>query len=169
MFFKDWRQLDQSPVGIDFNKEYTYYVHARAWALKGWLGGTHSWIVFWSDVHNKWLVLEYTDKETIEVQQANIIYAWTNVSYQEHTPTISDRIPDAKWFGAKPIVVGYVKQKIDFDQLVNICDHYPIKNFNLYNRNCNTFTSYIINYFNLNIKRPWRSVGFKTKAFWHKF
>jgi hypothetical protein len=96
MLFKDWRQLDQSSVGLIFEKQYVYYLHSRAWALKGWAGGTHSWITFWSAQHNKWLVVEFTDKETIEIQHAEILYSWNHVGYLEHSPIISNRINDAK-------------------------------------------------------------------------
>ena len=109
MFFKDWRLLDQSPVGLPFEKEYIYYVHSRAWALKGWLGGTHSWITFWSSKHDQWMVVELTDIETISVQKGRLYWLRDNIGYQEHSPIISNRTPNAKWFGSTPIVVGKCK------------------------------------------------------------
>jgi hypothetical protein len=162
--FKDWRLLDQSSIGLKFDKNYIYYVHSRAWALKGWLGGTHSWFVFYND--NKWLVLELTDRETIEVQNANILYAWDN---QEHSPTISDRIPDAKWFGSSPVIVGSALNDLTYRNVVDICRNYPIKEFKLLTHNCNTFVSYIIYKLGLDIKRPLRSIGFKNKEFWKHY
>jgi len=166
MLFKDWRLLDQSPVDLGFEKEYVYYVHARAWALKGWFGGTHSWTVFWSTEHSEWLVIELTDIETISVQQAKILWIKDNVDYQEHSPVISNRIPNAKWFGATPLIVGQCKNTFTYNDFAEVCKQYPIKNFKLLDQNCNTFTSFLIAKLNLKINRPLRSVGFKNKKYW---
>lgn len=162
MLFKDWRLLDQSPVELGLEKEYVYYVHARAWALKGLIGGTHSWTVFWSTEHNQWLVIELTDIETINVQQAKIFWVRDNVDYQEHSPIISNRIPNAKWFGATPIVVDKCRNTFTYNDFVEVCKQYPIQYFRLLDRNCNTFTSFLIAKLNLKVKRPLRSVGFKS-------
>jgi hypothetical protein len=165
--FKDWRLLDQSSVGLSLHKDYMYYIHSRAWALKGWLGGTHSWFVFCDN--DQWLVLELTDRETIEVQNANILYAWDNVGYQEHTPTLSNRIPDAKWFGSTPVIVGKSLNKTTRLEIIQICNNYPIKEFKLITHNCNTFLSYVVYKLGLDIKRPLRSIGFKTTTFWENY
>jgi hypothetical protein len=164
MFFKDWRLLDQSSVGLSLHKDYLYYIHSRAWALKGWLGGTHSWIAFYSN--DQWLVLELTDRETIEVQNANLLYAWSDVGYQEHSPTISNRIPDAKWFGSTPIIVASTLNNFKYEEIVTICKNYPVKEFKLVTQNCNTFISYVIYKLGLKIKKPLRSFGFKNKFYW---
>ena len=162
MFFKDWRVLDQSPTKLTFEKEYVYYVHSRAWALKGWLGGTHSWITFWSQEHNQWLVLELTDKETLDIQNANILYCRDNLKYQERSPTISDRIPNAKWFGSTPSIVGKTHNVYQYQDFVNVCKQYPVTEFKLLTQNCNTFISYVLKILKLDINRPFRSVGFKN-------
>jgi hypothetical protein len=168
MLFKDWRLLDQTSVDLSLDKEYVYYLHARAWALKGWLGGTHSWITFWSAKHDKWLVVENSDIETIEVQSANILWIRENTGYYDRSPLICDRIPDAKWFGTIPIIVGKDKCSFDYDDIVRICENYPFFDFNLITRNCNTFISFIVSELDLNISRPIRSYGFKSKKFWRK-
>jgi len=166
MLFKDWKLLDQSSAGLSFEKEYSYYIHSRAWALKGWLGGTHAWIVFWSIDHNRWLVVELTDHETIGVQNANVLYSQEAVGFQERCPMISDRTPDAKWFGSTPTVVGKSCATFSFDELIAACKAYPFKEFKLISCNCITFVSYLIVKLNLNISRPIRSYGFKDHKFW---
>lgn len=161
LFFKNWRFLDQSKVNLPFEKEYVYYVHARAWALKGYLGGTHSWTVFWSTEHDQWLVVELSDIETIDVQQGTILWMRNDIGYQDRGPIISNRAPNAKWFGATPIIVGKSKNTFIYDDFVKVCDQYPIQNFKLLNFNCNTFTSFLSAKLNLNIRRPLRSIGYK--------
>lgn len=167
-FFTDWKILDQSSAGLEFDKKYCYYVHARAWALKGYFGGMHSWLVFWSKEKNSWLVVELTDKETLEIQNANILYIWNNIGYREYSPTINQRIIDGKWFGAKPVIAGKCLLTFDYGDIVKLCNNYPFKEFILTSRNCVTFTSYLIERLNLDIKRPFRSIGFKNRRFWSK-
>ena len=159
--FRDWREEDQSSINYSFNKDYVYYVHARAWALKGWLGGTHSWIVFWSEQHNHWAVVEISDKETLIIQQAKILWIQPYAGLFDKVPIISSRVPDAKWFGAKPIIVGRSPKTFGYNDIVLACKEYPKKEFQLLTTNCNTFTSYLVHKFDLKIKRPIRSVGYK--------
>lgn len=166
MLFKDWKLLDQTSVGFNLEKQYVYYIHSRAWALKGWLGGTHSWTTFWSEEHNKWLVIELTDRETINVQKATIFCIKDNTDYLTKTPIISDRVPDSLWFGTTPIIVGKSLNTFTYVTFVELCLKYPITNFRIVNRNCNTFTSYIISTLDLSIKKPFRSIGFKNRCFW---
>lgn len=168
-WFTDWRELDQSSVGLTFNKNYIHCVHARAWALKGWLGGTHSWHVFWSEQHNKWLTVELTDRETINIQKANILWIRDNVGYSELGPIISDRVPDGKWFGATPCIVGKAIKTFDFGDVVWACNNYPIAKSNVIKYNCNTFSSYLINQLDISIKMPLRSIGSKNKKFWNEY
>lgn len=166
--FQDWRILDQSPVGLYFDKRYIYYIHSRAWALKGWLGGTHSWFTFWSEIHERWLVLELTDTETINVQNASIYWIRDNVEYREHSPVISNRINDAKWFGSIPTIVGKAKLQVLYSDIERACAMYPHTQFDLIGHNCNTFASYILYKLNLEIPRPLRSIGFKNSRYWEK-
>ena len=122
MLFKDWRLLDQSSIGLSLEKDYAYYIHSRAWALKGWVGGTHSWITFWCNKNNKWLVVELTDKETIDVQYAKILFIRENIAYEEKTPIISDRIPDARWFGSDPIIVSKFRNEFTIEDFIKVCN-----------------------------------------------
>ena len=161
MLFKDWRTGDQSSVNLSFDKDYVYYIHARAWALKGWLGGTHSWTVFWSNEHNQWLVAEISDKETLTVQQAKILWIQPYAGLFDKVPVISNRVPDARWFGSTPIIVGSSYKTFNYYDIVAVCEEYPKKEFQLLTTNCNTFTSFLVHRLNLKIKRPLRSIGFK--------
>ncbi len=163
--FKDWRTLDKSSAELNLDKKYFYYLHARAWALKGWLGGTHSWFSFWSEEKNSWLVLELTDPETLDVQEADAIYI-RNVNYTDHSPAISNRIPDARWFGSNPIIIASTENRFTYQDIETVCKEYQFNKFNLLNDNCNTFASYVIHKLGLGFSRPFRSIGFKTSEYW---
>ena len=149
MFFKDWRLCDISSVELNLDKQNIYYIHARAWAFKGLIGGTHSWFTFWSNKLNKWVVVENTDAETLYIQNGEIIH--TNISgWLEKGPFISGRDPTQKWFGADPVIVGQVTNPgLDVSDFSKACDEYPIKEFKLLTQNCNTLSSYLILNFNL--------------------
>lgn len=166
MVFGDWRTRDQTPISMKFARSYIYYLHSRAWAAKGYLGGTHSWFVFWSTEHGRWLVVELTDMETIDVQNAKLIFVRDSVGYYERTPIISDRIPDSRWFGSNPKIIGCTKSSLGFDDIKQACINYPIKDFNVLTRNCNTFSSYMIHACKLPFRRPFRSIGFRDSFFW---
>lgn len=169
MLFKDWRLLNTSSVKLDFDQRYLYYVHSRAWALKGWLGGTHSWIVFWSSETNSWLSMELTTKETLGFQGTQNVYYIRDVDPSLHSPVISDRCPDGKWFGSTPTVVDRCLNKFSLSDLEQLCNEYPFDEFNLFSKNCNTFTSYVNYKLKLGLKKPIRSVGAKGDFFWNKF
>jgi hypothetical protein len=167
MIFKDWRICDISPVGLDLNKDFVYYIHARAWAFKGYLGGTHSWLTLWSKKLCKWIVIENTDAETIHVQGAKVLHS-IPTGWCDEGPFISDRDPTQKWFGATPKIVSWHLNTLDIDDLIDACNQYPIKEFKLVTQNCNTFSSFLIVHFNLGLKRPLRSIGFRSKDWWKK-
>jgi hypothetical protein len=166
--FKDWRICDQSLVPMEFHPEYVYYVHARAWHFKGYIGGRHSYLTWFSKEHNQQLVIEYTDRETLEVQGADIIYSGTD-HYTNHAPFISNRKPNARWFGADPYIKGscslYPHTYSDF---VDACDIYPNRNteFNILHNNCNTFTSYLLYKMMLEIEQPFPAVGHRSRQRW---
>ena len=166
MFFKDWRLCDISSVDLGLDKNYIYWLHARAWAMKGYLGGTHSWMVVWSNKLNKWLVIENTDAETVDIQNGNILHS--NVQgWLEKGPFVTDRNPTQKWFGGEPFIIGkQLNPGIDIDEVIDACVKYPITEFKLLTQNCNTFCSYLILAFNLDFKRPLRSVGFRNHEWW---
>ena len=149
------------PLELDTNK--FYYLQAQAWHLKGYLGGTHSYCTFFNN--GKWAVVELTDIETLEVQQADILYHGTTGS--EHAPFISYRPYNAKWFGHAPYIVDSCPAPIYSDILFE-AKNYPIKDFKILTQNCNTFTSYLINQLNLPLKRPLRSVGFRNRKWWNR-
>lgn len=164
MFFKDWRICDQSVIALpllDTNR--FYYMQAQAWHLKGYLGGTHSYCTFY---HNdKWLVVELTDVETLNVQNAKTVYH--GALEFEHAPFISDRPYNAKWFGHSPYIVDSCIAP-EYEEIISACKNYPINKFEILTTNCNTFTSYLISTLKLNLKRPLRSVGFKNTQWWKK-
>jgi hypothetical protein len=159
---KDWRLCDQSVIPLDLDQNCFYYLQAQAWHLKGYLGGTHSWFAFW---HNHWLVIELTDRETLEIQKANFIYSPRSANYTGHSPYISDRQYNAKWFGHAPYIVDSCPA-IGYDRLIEVANSYPFKDFKTLYRNCNTFASYLIYKLKLPLKRPFRSVGFRNSNWW---
>lgn len=161
MIFKDWRECSQEPIELDLDPSYMYYLQAQAWHLKGYLGGTHSYCTFFHE--KEWLVVEMTDAETLEVQNADIRYQGTICS--DHAPFISNRLYNAQWFGNKPYVVDKCPA-VPYDKILQAVKEYPIKEFNILHQNCNTFTSYLIASMDLNLKRPFRSVGFRNKKWW---
>lgn len=164
MFFKDWKQCDQSIVGMaGLNLDRFYYMQAQAWHLKGYLGGTHSYCTFFHD--NKWMVVEMTDIETLTVQNAEVIYQKTDGA--DYAPFISNRSYNAKWFGHVPYVVDICATPT-YDEIAHACDNYPINKFKILTSNCNTFTSYLISTLKLDLRRPLRSVGFKNARWWKK-
>lgn len=167
--FKDWRLCDISTVDLVLDKQYIYYIHARAWALKGWIGGTHSCMAVWSKKLDKWLVVESTDAETLAIQGAEILYTRSHDLITKG-PFVSDRDPRQRWFNARPFVVGKVLNiGIDLDQLVDACAKYPVREFRLVSQNCNTFISYLIVRFGLKLKRPLRSIGFRSAKQWRSY
>lgn len=168
MLFKDWRLLDTTSVHLSFDLRYVYYVHSRAWALKGWLGGTHSWLVFWSKEKSKWLTMELTTKETLDFQETRNIYYIRDVSPTLHSPVISDRCPDGKWFGSTPTIVGQCFNEFSLKDFEKVCKKYPFDDFNLFSKNCNTFTSYVNYSLGLNLTRPIRSFGARDDKYWHR-
>lgn len=168
MIFRDWRYCDISTVPLDLDKKYIYYLHARAWGLKGLVGATHSWFAVWSAKLDRWLVIENTDAETVGVQKAHVLHTET-ASWIEKGPFISDRDPRQKWFGGPPKIVGKISNPgLDVDQLIGFCKNYPIKEFDLLTKNCHTFSSYFILVAGLDLKRPFRSTGFRSPAWWKR-
>ena len=167
MFFQDWRVCDTSIVPFDLDKEYLYYFQAKAWGFKGIIGGTHSWMAFWSPERNEWLVIEITDAETVHVQQGEIVYT-TVAGWTEQGPVISNRDPRQQWFGGKPLFIAKQKNYCTLAGFKQLVDNYPIKKFALLFRNCNTLTSYIIAALDLKFTRPFRSVGHRSRIWWRK-
>jgi len=168
MFFTHWSLLDIDTVPMELDPNRIYYIQAQAWALKGYLGGTHSWLSFYSYKHKSWLVVELTDINTLMVQDANIVYVGDVHDIYQHSPFITKRPYNSRWFGKDPIVVDSCMAIVDYDQILNAAKEYPFKEFKLLYRNCNTFTSYMIAKLNLPLRRPFRSFGFRNRRWWKK-
>lgn len=173
MLFKDWRICDQSLVPLELSTTGIHYIYARAWHLKGYLGGKHSYITLWSEEHKNYITVEYTDRETLEVQGANILYGGTD-KYHEHSTFISIRPPNARWFGNDPKIYycsgnpGAWHHKLGYLDFMKACDDYPFKNkeFDLLTNNCNTFTSYLIHALKLDMDAPFFSIGSRPRHWW---
>lgn len=167
MIFKDWRECDQSPIDLNFEQHKIYYVHARAWHIKGYLLGRHSYLTWWDKKHKSQLVIEYTDRETLDIQDANILYSGRE-EYTLHAPYISDRLANARWFGADPIIKAECTNYLQYEDFVSACKHYPYKTtpFDLLKNNCNTFTSYLLYHLDLDIQQPWPAIGHKNRQTW---
>jgi hypothetical protein len=168
MFFKHWKLCDQNLIPLEFDKDFLYYVHAKAWHLKGYLGGTHSYITFWSKQHSEWLVVEMTDPETVSYQNCQTHYSGVVTDdITEHAPMITNRLPNARWFGNNPLIVGKCSiGHLSYKDIEQACKEYPLKRFDILTQNCNTFTSYLIWKLRLELDRPFRSVGFKNRMWW---
>ena len=167
MFFTDWKLLNIDPIPMDLDKASMYYIQAQAWALKGYLGGTHSWLTFYSTEHNSWLVVELSDLNTITVQDADIVYLGATETIYDHSPFITKRPYNARWFGKDPVIVDSCRT-VGYLQILKAVKEYPYREFKLLYRNCNTFTSYMIAKLDLPLRRPFRSVGFRNKKWWKK-
>lgn len=163
--FKNWRQCSQDIVPLDVDKSRMYYVQAQAWHLKGYLGGTHSWLTLWSKENQSWIVIELSDEETMSYQDGKVLYSENSTS---HTPIMSTRSYNAQWFGHNPYIVDNCIANVPINRIVEAMKEYPIKEFNILNRNCNTFTSYMIWKLNLRLRRPFKSIGFKNVMWWQK-
>lgn len=129
---------------VDFPLPGIYLLKARTFGFKGFIGGTHSWIVH-VDMDNRCLVAEVTNLETLKVQGATVIETVRKpINDREHLVFLSNREGGQKWFGAKPKskYLGDIS-KIDFR---NMIANYPLSQnvFNVLNANCNTFSSWII-------------------------
>lgn len=169
MIFKHWKELPITPVQLDLNQDHFHYIQARAWGLKGWLGGTHSWFTFWCQNRREWLVLELTDKETLDYQSAEVIFAGSN-DYLERAPFISNRDPRQQWFGAKPTLIDSIELRPNLSYIEKLNHNYPFPLYKLLTQNCNTYTSYL--YHHLDLKQmnlPLRKVGHRGSRFWQKF
>ena len=164
--FKDWRECTQDLKPLDLNKSQLYYIQARAWNNKGWIGGTHSYTTFFSEEHKSWMVAEYTERETLSYQNGVTVYDGNLTSDDtKHAPYISTRSYNAQWFGANPYIVDTCLAPT-YKEVQQACVEFPYSEFNILNLNCNTFTSYLHWKLGLPLRRPLRSVGYKNKDWW---
>jgi hypothetical protein len=164
--FKDWRECSQDLKELGLDSSRLYYIQARAWNLKGYLGGTHSWTTFYSQQHKSWLVIEYTERETLGYQDGTIIHDGNPTSDDtKHGAYITTRAPNAQWFGADPYIVDSCPAP-SYEEVLKACETIPYDGFRLLDLNCNTFTSYLHWRLGLHLRRPLRSVGYKNKDWW---
>lgn len=158
--FSDWRDADISKTNIlsHIKNPVTCFLSSNAWGLKGKLpGAKHSWIAEYNGY--TWKTFEITDRETIDVQQANILFCERD-SYTERQLIVSDRDPTTMWFGNQPRMDAIFNWK-------GIENGYPLNtNINLLFNNCNTYLSYIAWRYHFKINLPY--IGFKSKQFWQK-
>ena len=165
-FFKDWRECSQDLIPLELDPNRLYYIQAKAWHFKGYIGGTHSWTTFFSPEHNSWLVSEYTERETLSYQGGKIIYDGNSLlDDTKHAPYITTRPYNAQWFGGNPYIVDSCRN-ILYNEALQACKEFPYNEFRLLDLNCNTFTSYLHWKLGLYLKRPFRSVGYKNKDWW---
>jgi hypothetical protein len=165
-FFKDWRECSQDLIPLELDTDRLYYIQAKAWHFKGYIGGTHSWTTFFSPEHNSWLVSEYTERETLAYQDGKIIYDGNDtIDDTKHAPYITTRSYNAQWFGGNPYIVDSC-QKMSYNEVLKACKEFPYSEFRLLDLNCNTFTSYLHWKLGLDLNRPFRSVGYKNKDWW---
>lgn len=165
--FKDWRTCSQNLIPLTLDKNRFYYIQAQAWALKGYIGGTHSYSAFWSEDHRSFLIAEYSDAETVSYQTSQVIYDGNYNQRTEHTPFITARPYNAQWFGKNPYIVDSCPT-VEYYKVLYACKEYPLSGFDIIRKNCNTFTSYLHWKLELDLKRPIRSVGYKSKRWWNK-
>lgn len=156
----DWRDADISETNVldHFRLPTTCFMSASAWGIKGKMpGGKHSWIAQFDG--NDWTTYEITDIETINTQNAKILYAEID-SYTQRQLIVSNRNPATMWFGNKP--------RVDtIHDYVQIQPEYPFNdNINLLFNNCNTYLSYVAWRHGFNVSLPY--VGYKEKHFWDK-
>lgn len=164
--FKDWRECSQDLIELNLDESKLYYIQARAWNIKGYLGGTHSWTTFYSTQHRSWLVIEYTERETLSYQGGTILYDGNPTPDDTtHGAYISTRVPNAQWFGANPYIVDSCSAP-SYAEVLKACETIPYTGFRLLDQNCNTFTSYLHWKLGLHMNRPLRSVGYKNKDWW---
>jgi hypothetical protein len=167
--FTDWRKCSQDVIPLTVSKDRLFYIQAQAWHLKGYTGGTHSWLTFWSTQHNDWLVVELTDQETLWYQNGDTVYHGSTTDVATvHAPYITTRPYNSQWFGHDPYIVDSCFLDVDYSDILLAAKNYPIKDFKLLYQNCNTFTSYMIWKLNLKLKRPFRSIGFRNKNWWQE-
>lgn len=162
--FGDWRGLNCESAGLVLDTSRVYYWHSRTHGIKALFGGTHGHISFWDQ---RWYTVEITDQETLEYQNCEIAHRGTE-EYQRRAAFISTRRPDQQWFGNPATVVSTCQDKLTLDQVTQACKLYPIAEFDLVSRNCNTFVSYLIYKLDLNLKRPAIAVGYKSRNYWKK-
>ncbi len=170
MLTGDWRKMDTSLIEMDFNKNRTYLLATRSVGTKGWLGGKHSFIYWFSQSQQKWLTVEITDHETLEIQKAKIVLKFTN-DFLKMAPFITMREANQRWFGAKPRIIDSIELNISDEDMYNFVTQYPIKEYQVFTQNCNTFTSFLNHQIKLKYGKNFRIscllLGYRTSLHWN--
>lgn len=163
--WNNWRNASIAKTNIvDNAKDGIYFFSANAFGLKGKLpGGKHSWAAIRAG--SSWFTIEITDIETIEFQNANIVFSQNSDKYASQV-IISDRDPSTMWFGNKPEVLHYSSKVFDFTSNMMYFP-YPGKNIKLYKNNCNTYLSYLL--WASNSRKHFKYIGFKQYNYWNKY
>jgi hypothetical protein len=170
MMFKDWRLCSQDSIPMDLQYRGLYYIHAQAWHIKGYLGGRHSWCTFNVPKHG-WVTVELTTRETLAHQDCKVLWVKKDgVALDDHAPFISTRAPNKQWFGHDPQVVWIHPYDVSYEDVVKACEDYPIEEFNILTKNCNTFTSWLMYRLGIDVRIPrLTSIGWKSKRYWRKY
>ena len=151
---------------VSFEAPGLYFLNARTFGLKGWLGGTHSWLthVSYDGSHT---VIEVTNFEALHVQKATKIDSFRDsVSQNDQHVIVSNRNGGQLWFGNKPLIITYLGD-ITLDSILDWVVSYPLlkTSFGILRVNCNTFTSWMLHLLNV---KMWTGIGARSQANWQK-
>lgn len=163
-YYGDWRTKDISPTHIPNLRFGAHILYAKAFGLKGSLGGRHSWLVY--SEPEKHHVFEITDQETLELQASEY------KMHTRHKGSImgvfqSNREPTQKWFGNNPRFLTSIPG-LTLADCVRLAETYPLANrrYDLVRANCNTFISWVAYVTSTKISlRHWQP-GMYTQLFW---
>lgn len=144
-----------------------YFQAARAFGLKGLLGGTHSWLTHIAD-DLKHTVIEVTTIETLHVQGSSFYKSFRDtpnylIDPELHQVFVSNRNGSQRWFGHDPKITYLGPMELDV--LLSWSELYPHihDTFRVLTTNCNTFTSWILHLMGVEL---WAGIGAKT---WSKY
>lgn len=169
----DWRDYSTDETGM--LGDGIYFTSAKAFGLKGYLGGVHSWLTYVK--RGKHTVIETTDRETLIVQRAKKIIPLSPVENDEQkTVFISDRNGTQQWFGMKPVYWEILPTNlISLKTIEDIAKSYPYlgHEFDLFKLNCNTFMSWlhyrVEQHVDMKLNRLKNvSLGGRSAAYWSK-
>jgi hypothetical protein len=169
--FGDWREKSVATCGY-LDIPGIYLMAARAFGLKGYLGGLHSWIVQVS-ASGVQTVVEITDLETLEYQGVKTHEHYREQpGYTERMVVKTSRDGFQRWFGAEPKILDFTPIGHDLD-LSALCRCYPHlrDEFQLLDLNCNTFVSWVVYHLSLSgisLKFA-KTFGTKNNKYWEKF
>lgn len=165
--YGDWRTKDISETYLSDLTAGAHILSARAFGLKGHLGGYHTWLAFVdADSHT---VFEITDVETVLIQaNKHIVYSFHRDSSLALIK--SNRRATQKWFGSNPekLVSLPTLTLLQCEHLVETYkSHVLDSRYHLLKNNCNTFVSWVLYKTSTPVTpRIWR-LGMRTN--WNNF